>query len=170
MLAIIEEQLGKPIYRTEISKGFYRDTIEASKENEETDWQSLAGPGRCISKKPKEKKQEIKVMIKLCNIAIPCLCPEHPFRVLEGKCQKVFHPVVPGHSHTGSLYCCPEVAIRYWICLVHLPFPGGCFFPGTTIWFPFNEKDSYELSTGIFLHGDGSDSLCQISDRTAINP
>jgi ATP-dependent RNA helicase RhlE len=59
MLATIEEQLGKPIYRTEISKGFYRDTIESSKENEETDWQSLLDQEdafKQIRKKKKKKK------------------------------------------------------------------------------------------------------------------
>ncbi|TFH27453.1 MAG: DEAD/DEAH box helicase [Bacteroidia bacterium] len=58
MLAIIEEQLGKPIYRTEISKGFYRDTIESSKQNEETDWQSLLDQEEAFQKKRKKKKNK----------------------------------------------------------------------------------------------------------------
>ena len=57
MLAIIEEQLGKPIYRTEISKGFYRDTIESSKENEETDWQSLLDQEETFQKNRKKKRK-----------------------------------------------------------------------------------------------------------------
>ena len=57
MLATIEEQLGKPIYRTEISKGFYRDTIESSKENEETDWQSLIDQEEAFQKNRKKKKK-----------------------------------------------------------------------------------------------------------------
>ena len=56
MLGIIEEQLGKPIYRTEISKGFYRDTIEASRENEESDWQSLLDQEEAFQKRPEEEK------------------------------------------------------------------------------------------------------------------
>jgi len=57
MLSTIEEQLGKPIYRTEISKGFYRDTIESSKENEETDWQSLLDQEEDFQKNRKKKKK-----------------------------------------------------------------------------------------------------------------
>lgn len=57
MLATIEKQLGKPIYRTEISKGFYRDTIESSKENEETDWQSLLDREEDFQKNRKKKKK-----------------------------------------------------------------------------------------------------------------
>ena len=57
MLATIEEQLGKPIYRTEISKGFYRDTIESSKENEETDWQSLLEQEEAFQKNRKKKRK-----------------------------------------------------------------------------------------------------------------
>ena len=58
MLATIEEQLGKPIYRTEISKGFYRDTIASSKENEETDWQSLLDQEDAFQKTRKKKKKK----------------------------------------------------------------------------------------------------------------
>jgi ATP-dependent RNA helicase RhlE len=58
MLAIIEGQLGKPIYRTEISKGFYKDTIEISKENEETDWQSLLDQDEAFQKSRKKKKNK----------------------------------------------------------------------------------------------------------------
>ena len=57
MLATIEEQLGKPIYRTEVSKGFYRDTIESSKENEEIDWQSLLDQEEAFQKNRKKKKR-----------------------------------------------------------------------------------------------------------------
>jgi len=58
MLTTIEEQLGKPIYRTEISKGFYRDTIESSRENEETDWQSLLDQEEAFQKKRKKRKKK----------------------------------------------------------------------------------------------------------------
>ena len=58
MLATIESQLGKPIYRTEISKGFYRDTIESSKEKEETDWQSLLDQEEAFQKNRKKKKHK----------------------------------------------------------------------------------------------------------------
>ena len=57
ILKIIEEQLGKPIYRIEISKGFYKDTIAASIENEETDWQSLISEEEEFQKKKKKKKK-----------------------------------------------------------------------------------------------------------------
>jgi len=57
MLTTIEEQLGKPIYRTEISKGFYKDTIESSKENEETDWQSLIDQEEAFQKNRKKKRK-----------------------------------------------------------------------------------------------------------------
>lgn len=57
LLANIEKQLGKPIYRTEISKGFYRDTIESSKENVETDWQSLLDQEEAFQKKKRKKKK-----------------------------------------------------------------------------------------------------------------
>jgi ATP-dependent RNA helicase RhlE len=60
MLGIIEEQLGKPIYRTEISKGFYRETIEQSKENEETDWQSLLDQEEDFQRNKKKKKKKSK--------------------------------------------------------------------------------------------------------------
>jgi len=60
MLGIIEGQLGKPIYRTEISKGFYRDTTESSKENEETDWQSLLDQEDEFQKKKKKKNKKSK--------------------------------------------------------------------------------------------------------------
>ncbi len=58
MLKIIEEHLGKPIYRVEISKGFYKDTIAASIENEETDWQSLITEEEEFQKKKKKKKKK----------------------------------------------------------------------------------------------------------------
>jgi ATP-dependent RNA helicase RhlE len=58
LLAIIEGQLGKPVYRIEISKGFYRDTIESSKENKETDWQSLLDQEENFQKNRKKKKRK----------------------------------------------------------------------------------------------------------------
>lgn len=58
MLATIEAQLGKPIYRTEISKGFYRDTIQSSKENDESDWQSLLDQEDAFQKSRKKKKKK----------------------------------------------------------------------------------------------------------------
>lgn len=60
MLHTIEEQLGKPIYRTEISKGFYRDTIESTKQNEETDWQSLLDQELAFQASKKNKKKKSK--------------------------------------------------------------------------------------------------------------
>ena len=60
MLGIIEEQLGKPIYRTEISRGFYRDTIEASRGNEESDWQSLLDQEEAFQKGRKKKNKKSK--------------------------------------------------------------------------------------------------------------
>jgi len=57
ILATIEQQLGKPIYRTEISKGFYRETIEASSENNETDWQSLLDQEEAFQKNRKKKRK-----------------------------------------------------------------------------------------------------------------
>ena len=58
MLASIESQLGKPIYRTEISMGFYKETIQESKENEETDWQSLLDDEENFQKSKKKKKRK----------------------------------------------------------------------------------------------------------------
>jgi ATP-dependent RNA helicase RhlE len=60
ILKTIEEQLGKPIYRVEISKGFYKDTIAASIENEETDWQALLTEEEEFQKKKKKKKKNKK--------------------------------------------------------------------------------------------------------------
>ena len=57
VLGSIENQLGKPIYRVEISKGFYKDTIASSIENEETDWQSLINEEEAFQKKRKKKKR-----------------------------------------------------------------------------------------------------------------
>jgi len=58
ILSTIEEQLGKPIYRIEISKGFYQDTIESSKDQEETDWQSLMDQEEAFRKSRKKKKKK----------------------------------------------------------------------------------------------------------------
>ena len=60
MLSAIEEQLGKPIHRIEISKGFYRETIESSKANVETDWQSLLDQEEAYQKNRKKKKNKAK--------------------------------------------------------------------------------------------------------------
>ncbi|MEN8155561.1 MAG: DEAD/DEAH box helicase [Bacteroidota bacterium] len=57
MLDTIEQQLGKPIYRTEISKGFYKDTIASSMENESTDWQSLLDEEEAFQKSRKKKRR-----------------------------------------------------------------------------------------------------------------
>jgi ATP-dependent RNA helicase RhlE len=57
MLSTIENQLGKPIHRIEISRDFYRDTIESSVENEETDWQSLLKQEEEFRQKRKKKKR-----------------------------------------------------------------------------------------------------------------
>jgi ATP-dependent RNA helicase RhlE len=58
MLEIIEEQLGKPVYRSEISKGFYLETLQASKENEATDWQSLLDQEAAFQKKRRRKSKK----------------------------------------------------------------------------------------------------------------
>lgn len=58
VLSNIEARLGKPIHRIEISKGFYRDTIESSRENEETDWQSLLDQEESFQKGRKKKKKK----------------------------------------------------------------------------------------------------------------
>jgi ATP-dependent RNA helicase RhlE len=60
ILAMIEEQLGKPIYRTDISKGLYRETIADSKEHGQTDWQSLLDQEEAFKKKVKKKKKNRK--------------------------------------------------------------------------------------------------------------
>ncbi|MDF1576148.1 MAG: DEAD/DEAH box helicase [Bacteroidales bacterium] len=57
MLATIEEQLGKPVYRIEISRGFYKDTLASSRENEETDWQSLLDQEEDFQKNRKKKRK-----------------------------------------------------------------------------------------------------------------
>jgi len=57
MLSTIEMQLGKPIHRIEMSKGFYRNTIESSQEKEETDWQSLLDQEEEFRQKRKKKKR-----------------------------------------------------------------------------------------------------------------
>lgn len=58
LLELIEKQLGKPIYRIEISKGFYKDTVASSRENEETDWQSLLDQEEAFQKKRKKKRKK----------------------------------------------------------------------------------------------------------------
>jgi ATP-dependent RNA helicase RhlE len=58
MLRSIEKQLGKPIHRVEVSQGLYRDTIESSKENKETDWQSLLDEEKELEQKRKMKKRK----------------------------------------------------------------------------------------------------------------
>jgi ATP-dependent RNA helicase RhlE len=60
MLSTIEDRLGKPIYRIEISKGFYIDTIASSREHEETDWQSLLDQEEAFQKNRKKKKKNRK--------------------------------------------------------------------------------------------------------------
>ncbi len=57
VLSSIENNLGKPIFRVEISKGFYKDTIAESKENQETDWQSLLDEEEAFQQKRKKKKR-----------------------------------------------------------------------------------------------------------------
>lgn len=60
VLAKIEAKLGKPIIRTEITKDFYRETIAASRINEETDWQSLLDQEEAFLKNAKKKKKKSK--------------------------------------------------------------------------------------------------------------
>jgi len=60
MLSTIEERLGKPIYRIDISKGLYQDTIESSREQEETDWQSLLDQEEAFQMIRKKKKKKSK--------------------------------------------------------------------------------------------------------------
>ncbi len=57
LLASIEKRLGKPVYRVPISKGFYRDTVASSLENQETDWQSLLDEEEAFQKRNKKKKR-----------------------------------------------------------------------------------------------------------------
>ena len=57
LLASIESKLGKPIYRTEISKDFYRETITDSKDNDETDWQSLLDQEEAFQKGKKKRRK-----------------------------------------------------------------------------------------------------------------
>jgi len=56
LLSAIEERLGKPIHRIEISKGFYRETVESSQEREETDWQSLLDQEEAFQKNRSKKR------------------------------------------------------------------------------------------------------------------
>jgi len=56
LLSAIEERLGKPIHRIEISKGFYRETVESSQEREETDWQSLLDQEEAFQKNRRKKR------------------------------------------------------------------------------------------------------------------
>lgn len=58
ILAGIEAQLGKPIYRAEISKDIYRETLASSAENEETDWQSLLDQEESFLNKKKKKRKK----------------------------------------------------------------------------------------------------------------
>jgi ATP-dependent RNA helicase RhlE len=58
ILAVIEEKLGKPIHRTDISKDFYRETIADSKVNEESDWQSLLDQEEAFQRKKKKKRSK----------------------------------------------------------------------------------------------------------------
>ena len=60
MLRSIEEKLGKPIHRVQVSQGVYRDTIESSRENKETDWQSLLDREEAFQKKVRTKKKNKK--------------------------------------------------------------------------------------------------------------
>jgi ATP-dependent RNA helicase RhlE len=55
MLATIEGQLGKPIFRADISKNDYRRTMESSEEKESTDWQSLLDQEDAFRKSRKKK-------------------------------------------------------------------------------------------------------------------
>ncbi len=59
-LAAIESQLGKPIFRIDISKADYRQTIESSAENENTDWQSLLDQEEAFQKSYKKKRKKPK--------------------------------------------------------------------------------------------------------------
>jgi ATP-dependent RNA helicase RhlE len=60
ILANIESLLGKAIFRAEITKDFYRDTIQSSREKEETDWQSLLDQEEAFQKKSAKKKKSRK--------------------------------------------------------------------------------------------------------------
>jgi len=59
LLDSIEENLGKPIRRVEITKGDYKHTLEMTEENN-TDWQSLLDEDAEAEKKRKKKKKKSK--------------------------------------------------------------------------------------------------------------
>ena len=56
LLEVIEDHLGKAILRTELSKNVYLETIESSKERDQTDWQSLLDQEESFQRKRKKKK------------------------------------------------------------------------------------------------------------------
>lgn len=58
LLEKIEAQIGKRIYRTELSGDHYRETIASSQENDMSDWQSLLDQEEVFKKKSKRKKRK----------------------------------------------------------------------------------------------------------------
>ena len=60
LLEKIEAQLGKNIYRTELSGEHYRDTIASSRENDMSDWQSLLDQEEAFKKNARKKKARKK--------------------------------------------------------------------------------------------------------------
>ncbi len=60
LLATIEKNLGKPIYRVELSKGDYQNTMDLSEEKRSDDWQSLLDQEDEYQKKRKQKKRKSK--------------------------------------------------------------------------------------------------------------
>jgi len=60
LLSTIETQLGKPIFRVEISKDFYQHTLDTSRENKADDWQSLLDQEDDFQKSRKKKQKKSK--------------------------------------------------------------------------------------------------------------
>ena len=60
VLEMIENSLGKPIYRLTISRTDYSQTKESSMENESDDWQALLDQEEAFSQKKKKKKKKKK--------------------------------------------------------------------------------------------------------------
>jgi len=58
LLATIENNLGKPVHRVEISKGDYQNTLDLSEENSSSDWQSLLKEEEEYQKNRKKKKRK----------------------------------------------------------------------------------------------------------------
>ena len=60
LLNTIEERLGKPIQRVEITDESYQNTLDTSEENESSDWQSLLDQEEAFQMSHKKKKRKSK--------------------------------------------------------------------------------------------------------------